>query len=1413
MYKPGPRASAESTDTNRMDGTPWATAPGGTPRRANTRPSGAKREPDTRPQGRSRCEPRTNERRSRPSVLGALTLMLLALALGGGAEEAHAEVLVSNAHLSGAAGSHHFVAQGFVTGDNTAGYTISNIQLKTAGGAVSGRTAAVIIRTDNNGTPEMSESGVVVRLTSPASFTINSVTTFSVPAGTTVELEDETTYWVSLHEGVSNRVNFAHNSRDAETGASGWSIGNGRLWRSSESSAWNSEGSSLILTVNGSAKISIAPPQPGKPRIYGSSMQSGSTTELEVQWQPPGHLDPAPPEVDSYDVRYRVKGAQAWTDGPQDVTVTRATLSGLTGGTMYEVQARATNPVGDSEWSKTGKGRTRTAGQPHRGDVRLVGGNAAGEGRLEIFNRGVWGTVCDDRFKNPGNDAPALACRMLGYDTGEYASGYGQDPSAVPVSRANPIWLDEVLCEPNSTHWTGSPATRLEQCHHAGFDWGMHNCTHAEDAGVKCSYSSSSTLRAELTAQFEDVPESHDGQTPFTVRLSLSAPVENTDADLRDHAVTVTGGTLKSIVQVDGRADLWAVGITPAGTDDVVVRVEATGSCGDPGTLCTAEGEALSETVTATIEGRAPAALTVGFRYGPGSHDGALSRFTVDIVFSERPAGVNNAAIRKAVKITGGRKLNVTRIGGSYTERQIEVKPLGNGPVRLSFLPTLDCADDKALCTAAGGRLEMGASIEIPGPTATTMRSSGERLTAEFSNVPEDHDGSSGFSVDIVFSEPPADMDNEAIRSVVKVGNGTKREMTRVDGDKAHRRLQIEPSGLKPVTVTVPATGDCAASGALCSAGGGKLEEAVETTILGPVTITVGDAEVDEGPDAELKFVVKLSRARGTTVSVDYATEDDSATAGADYTATSGTLTFAAGETTKTIIVPVLNDAHDDDGETMKLTLSNAVGGRITKGEGIGTIHNTDHMPKAWLARFAGVAAEHVFEAAEDRVRKAPSAGMSATIAGVPIGTGRASEDAQEGLDALARWMDESPLEPATRKVTGRDLLFGSTFALTTGTGEPGAGTTSLWGRGAVSRFDGREDELTLDGEVASAMLGADFTHGRWSAGAMLAHSLGEGSYAEGGHGGTVDSTLTGLYPYGRYALTDRVTMWGMAGYGEGTLGLTPDGQPTIETDIDLAMAALGFRGVAVPAPAGGGPEITVTTDVLGVRTTSAEVVGDLAATRATVTRLRFGAESAWHGLKLGGGALLPRLEVGLRQDGGDAETGFGLDVGGALGWSTPQGLSAQVQARGLLTHESTGFSDRGFAGSVTYDPRPGSDRGLSFTLRQSVGASATGGVDALLGQRTLAGLGAHEGDELSHRRLELRIGYGLPAYDERFTATPELGVGLAGETRDVSVGVRLGLARNDPASLDVGVEATRREASDGKAPEHGVALRLNARF
>ena len=130
------------------------------------------------------------------------------------------------------------------------------------------------------------------------------------------------------------------------------------------------------------------------------------------------------------------------------------------------------------------------------------------------------------------------------------------------------------------------------------------------------------------------------------------------------------------------------------------------------------------------------------------------------------------------------------------------------------------------------------------------------------------------------------------------------------------------------------------------AAGDGAPAEATatmaDTVAPTPIGLSVADAEATEEEDTTLDFVVTLDPAASGPVTVDYATADGTATAGDDYTDTSGALTFEAGDTTKTVSVPISDDAADDGGETLTLTLSNASGAEIADAEATGTIRNTE---------------------------------------------------------------------------------------------------------------------------------------------------------------------------------------------------------------------------------------------------------------------------------------------------------------------------------------------------------------------------------------------------------------------------------------------------------------------------------------
>ena len=118
------------------------------------------------------------------------------------------------------------------------------------------------------------------------------------------------------------------------------------------------------------------------------------------------------------------------------------------------------------------------------------------------------------------------------------------------------------------------------------------------------------------------------------------------------------------------------------------------------------------------------------------------------------------------------------------------------------------------------------------------------------------------------------------------------------------------------------------------------LSHSTEERVEGPPAISVSDATVQEAEGATLEFSVTLSHASSRTVTVSYATQDGTATAGLDYTATSATLTFNAGDLSQTVEVTVLTDSEDEGQETLTLTLSNPSQATLGDGTGTGTIEN-----------------------------------------------------------------------------------------------------------------------------------------------------------------------------------------------------------------------------------------------------------------------------------------------------------------------------------------------------------------------------------------------------------------------------------------------------------------------------------------
>ncbi|XP_072023557.1 scavenger receptor cysteine-rich domain-containing protein DMBT1-like isoform X2 [Amphiura filiformis] len=153
--------------------------------------------------------------------------------------------------------------------------------------------------------------------------------------------------------------------------------------------------------------------------------------------------------------------------------------NGMNGGNNANIQVPTEGPA-------EGANTQVPIQNPTEVGIRLVGGSASHEGRVEVYHNDTWGTVCDDRLAydyywyyysdyatESANFATAV-CRQLGFP---YGTGVVMEEAHFGEGNENdPIWLDNVIC-------SGSES-RLDECSHNG--WGAHNCGHYEDVGVIC---------------------------------------------------------------------------------------------------------------------------------------------------------------------------------------------------------------------------------------------------------------------------------------------------------------------------------------------------------------------------------------------------------------------------------------------------------------------------------------------------------------------------------------------------------------------------------------------------------------------------------------------------------------------------------------------------------------------------------------------------------------------------------------------------------------------------------------------------------------------------------------------------------------------------------------------------------------
>ena len=478
---------------------------------------------------------------------------------------------------------------------------------------------------------------------------------------------------------------------------------------------------------------------------------------------------------------------------------------------------------------------------------------------------------------------------------------------------------------------------------------------------------------------------------------------------------------------------------------------------------------------------------------------------------------------------------------------------------------------------------------------------------------------------------------------------------------------------------------------------------------------------------------------------------------------------------------------------------------------------NDETLQQAWLAHFGRTVAGQVVNAVSGRLADGGSAHV--TVGGTELRLSSETRAAREQLAQMRPDYGARDHETAfgTPGMTERGLAPGSSFHLASNAGPEGSHVLTAWGRYASESFQSADEKLELDGEVTTALFGADAEWDRWLAGVALSFSEGEGVFEPGkaaspGKGkGTLDSTLNSVHPYLRYEMREEgVSVWGLAGYGSGHLTHTDVGARPIDTDIEMRMGALGTRSELLSRPKKYGLGLAFKSDVFWMRMESKAVEEPdgrgLKLARAKASRLRLLVEGS-QSFELGSGVeLTPSLEMGLRSDGGDAGRRSGMEVRAGVRYTAP-GMTMEASAHSLFGHQRREYEEWGASGSIRLAPGT-SGRGVSLTVAPSWGA-ATSGVDRLWSIRDTSRLTPNSDPEPGGR-LEAEIGYGMGMPGGRGVLTPYAGLSLSNDGERT---YRLGGRWNVGPAFSINLEGDRREHADDGSPEHILMLRGTMRW
>ena len=627
--------------------------------------------------------------------------------------------------------------------------------------------------------------------------------------------------------------------------------------------------------------------------------------------------------------------------------------------------------------------------------------------------------------------------------------------------------------------------------------------------------------------------------------------------------------------------------------------------------------------------------------------------------------------------------------------------------------------------------------------------------------------------------------------------------------------IQFTPTGIVaytfvPTTAVVPVTGILV------------LEIEDNDTQADTITLSLDPESVDEGTTTAITVTASIPEFTATgadiLVTVMLATGDDAGTAipsvaadaesetaavlgDFDPITTFPVITITAGMLTGsgTFMLTAVDNADEEENKTVVFSATAITDYTIVNATL--TIENSDGggasaSMEAVLPELARASVTSVIDVLSGRI---------AQVASGSLGDGSVSFAGHSSL-AQALAANQQGLNDGDLSLL--EALGGSSIALEldgTGTTAPSAGGQAgssgvgVWASANYDRISSKAEGLgDWDGSQFSLFVGVD---GHVSKNTVIgvAASWSKGS-TEFDNNSTldIDTGLLGLNPYiGWHSADGKKTAWGTVGYSTGDFEQDQLPQP-IKTDLKMTVLAVGgSTRIAKRA----GFDFAIKGD-LSTAELSTDAVDMMPEVKSKAHRARVAVEAEVNKASDSGAHVMRSVALGLRYDGGDGDTGSGLELDGGLDWSG-RSLSVSGAANVLLFHTGD-LKEWGVGGLIRYAPSHAKGRNLTFRAQPSYGRGESG--SGQLWEQQVKDL--DEDGREPEARLVMDAGWGLAALSGRGLVTPYSGLELSeGGSRVYRLGSRVAI----DSVFNIDLAAHRTE--DGDSPEHGIGLQLGMQW